>query len=143
ARNAHGKLNLHGVWVVMYHHRDRAREITDGKRCWRRSSHNCGRLEGDQFSCEFGQARRGSVGEPQLKSDVASFRITEIPHSEPKSLDVLRCCRRGEWRQDANNGKDPLLRLRRERPRRRRTTEQRYELAASHCPMPPCSRPKG
>jgi len=29
-----------------------------------------------------------------------------------------------------------LLRARRERPRRR-AAEQRYELAASHCPMPP------
>src|SRR5262249_33880513 len=29
-----------------------------------------------------------------------------------------------------------LLSARRQRPRRR-TTEQRYELAASHCPMPP------
>src|SRR6516164_241070 len=29
-----------------------------------------------------------------------------------------------------------LLRVRRKRPRRR-TTEQRYELPASHCPMPP------
>src|SRR5262249_37735908 len=29
------------------------------------------------------------------------------------------------------------LRARRERPRGRRAAEQRYELAASHCPMPP------
>ena len=31
----------------------------------------------------------------------------------------------------------PLLRLRRERPRGRRAAEQRDELAAFHCPMPP------
>ena len=35
-----------------------------------------------------------------------------------------------------------LLRVRRERPRRR-TTEQRYELAASHCPTPRVVPPKG
>ena len=29
-----------------------------------------------------------------------------------------------------------LLRVRRERPHRRRAAEERYELAAFHCPMP-------
>jgi hypothetical protein len=36
-----------------------------------------------------------------------------------------------------------LLRPRRERPRRRRAAEQRDELAAFHCPVPPVLRPKG
>ena len=35
-----------------------------------------------------------------------------------------------------------LLRPRSDRPGGR-TAEQRYELAASHCPMPPVLRPKG
>jgi len=36
-----------------------------------------------------------------------------------------------------------LLRARRERQADGRATEQRYELAASHCPMPPVVPPKG
>src|SRR5262249_24353423 len=53
-------------------------------------------------------------GDPTLR-----FRVTRNPdqHSDPPYTLLM-------------------FRPRRERPRRR-TTEQRYELAASHCPMPP------
>src|SRR5262249_42699825 len=66
-----------------------------------------------------------------VEGDVLAFEVTEIAQPVTEGVPVQRVV------DDADARDLPrLLRARRERPRRR-TTEQRYELAASHCPMPP------
>src|SRR5262249_47705842 len=67
----------------------------------------------------------------RLDDEVTAFEVADITHSLAENLHV-HIRRRGR-RQIANtHGLHRLLRLRRQRPRRRRAAEQRDELAALH-----------
>ena len=72
-----------------------------------------------------------------LDGDVLAFDESSVVETLPERIkDVFEPgSRRGPEKSDHRHRR--LLRARRERPRRRRTAEQRDELAPFHCRMPP------
>src|SRR5262245_10168367 len=71
--------------------------------------------------------------------DVASFNVAEVPEPFNQGFEIgplFLGTASVPKHPDYRNSSPLLLRARRERPRRR-TTEQRYELAPFHCPIPP------
>src|SRR5262252_7495575 len=96
------------------------------------------------IGCEVGQSvvlvlRPAILNRYILALDVAGF-TNALPECGQKACTIGRRPRAAE---EPDHWHRQLLPTRRHRPRDSRAAEQRDELAAFHCPMLPCVRPKG
>jgi hypothetical protein len=88
-------------------------------------------------ACQFRQAIIVIVRPSVFDGHVAALNITRFAQSFAECRHEM-CVRFGRtWAEETDHRHRGLLHARRHRPRSRRTTEQRYELAALHVWMAP------
>src|SRR5262249_27953152 len=85
---------------------------------------------GHQLGGQFRQAVEATIGRAIFDRDAAAFDIADFLESLSKSADLSIIELTAA--QQANQRHRRLLRARRERPRCRRASEQRYEIAPLH-----------
>src|SRR5262249_23838819 len=111
---------------------DRARCLSRREVGRKRRGNDHAWIEANQLHRQIWQTVKITICEPKLEAHVAALDISEPPHALSKACQIAFQRLRGSGAQNADERRHPLLRARRERPRRRRTADERYELAALH-----------
>src|SRR5215469_13933464 len=99
-----------------------------------RSDHR--HLTAYQIGCEVGQSVGLVLCPAILDRHILALDVAGFTKALAECGQISCTIDRRRAAEEPNHRHRRLLRARHERPRRR-TTEQRYELAASHCPMSP------
>src|SRR5262245_10579750 len=86
-------------------------------------------LKPDELGGDLGKSLVASLGPAILHCEIAAIAPPQFPQSPDKGGSQSALCRCRTGAQQANDRWLALLRPCRERPRRRRSAQQRYELA--------------
>ena len=91
-------------------------------------------VQPNHVGCKRGQSLHLAVGKAVLDDDILANAITEISQALIEGIDEMKLRLPGPSRKIANpiNPSGGLLRTRGQRPRRRRSTKKRDELAPLH-----------